>query len=244
MVSLLLRNITELEHDKSYIDLLTLHLILMIHRLESSPMRIMRTHSKKTQSEVTPEEALVYLQEGNHRFVSNLRANRNLLQQVNETSDGQFPFAIILSCIDSRTSAELIFDQGLGDIFSVRVAGNVVNEDVLGSMEYACKVAGSKLVVVLGHSKCGAVTSACQHAEIGNITALLRKIQPAVLEVEAEVGSIVTEENIQRVADLNVDIAINEIRSKSDILTEMEQEGSIKIVGAMYDIDTGLVSFL
>jgi carbonic anhydrase len=215
----------------------------MIHRLESSPMRIMRTHSKKTQSEVTPEEALVYLQEGNHRFVSNLRANRNLLQQVNETSDGQFPFAIILSCIDSRTSAELIFDQGLGDIFSVRVAGNVVNEDVLGSMEYACKVAGSKLVVVLGHSKCGAVTSACQHAEIGNITALLRKIQPAVLEVEAEVGSIVTEENIQRVADVNVDIAINEIREKSDILKEMEQEGSIKIVGAMYDVDTGLVSF-
>jgi len=203
----------------------------------------MRTHNQKSQSEITPSDALVYLEEGNARFVNNLRVNRNLLNQVNETSDGQFPFAVILSCIDSRTSAELIFDQGLGDVFSVRVAGNIVNEDVLGSMEYACKVAGSKLVVVLGHSKCGAVTSACQHAEMGHITGLLRKIQPAVQQVEAEVGIIDTEEKLQRVANINVDIALAEIRAKSEILFEMETEGSIKIVGGMYDIETGLVTF-
>jgi carbonic anhydrase len=203
----------------------------------------MRTHSKKSQSEVTPDDALLFLQEGNDRFVSNLRANRNLLQQVNETSDGQFPFAVILSCIDSRTSAELIFDQGLGDIFSVRVAGNIVNEDVLGSMEYACKVAGSKLVVVLGHSKCGAVTSACQHVELGNITALLSKIQPAVRQVEAEVGTIDTEENVQKVADVNVDVAMSVIRKQSEILATLEKEGEIKIVGGMYDVETGVVTF-
>lgn len=203
----------------------------------------MRTHSKKSQSEVTPDDALLFLQNGNDRFVNNLRANRNLLQQVNETSAGQFPFAVILSCIDSRTSAELIFDQGLGDIFSVRVAGNVVNEDVLGSMEYACKVAGSKLVVVLGHSKCGAVTSACQHVEVGNITALLSKIQPAVKEIEAEVGIIKTEKDIQRVADINVDLAITEIRKQSEILAALEKEGKIKIVGGMYDVETGVVAF-
>jgi carbonic anhydrase len=203
----------------------------------------MRTHSKKSQSEITPDDALLFLQEGNDRFVNNLRANRNLLQQVNETSTGQFPFAVILSCIDSRTSAELIFDQGLGDIFSVRVAGNVVNEDVLGSMEYACKVAGSKLVVVLGHSKCGAVTSACQHVEVGNITALLSKIQPAVRQIEAEVGTVNTEENIQRVADANVDVAISVIRKQSEILATLEKEGEIKIVGGMYDVETGVVAF-
>lgn len=203
----------------------------------------MRTHSKKSQSEVTPDDALLFLQEGNDRFVKNLRANRNLLQQVNETSAGQFPFAVILSCIDSRTSAELIFDQGLGDVFSVRVAGSVVNEDVLGSMEYACKVAGSKLVIVLGHSKCGAVTSACQHVELGNITALLSKIQPAVRQIEAEVGTITTEENVQKVADANVDLAISVIRKQSEILATLEKEGKIKIVGGMYDVETGVVAF-
>src|SRR3954465_6037475 len=117
----------------------------------------MRTHSKETQSHLTPDHAIEILKEGNERFIKNLKANRNLLQQVNETSDGQFPFAAILSCIDSRTSAELIFDQGLGDIFSIRVAGNILNEDILGSMEFATKLAGVKIIVVLGHTKCGAI---------------------------------------------------------------------------------------
>ena len=140
----------------------------------------MKTLTKEMQEAITPEMALDLLKEGNKRFISNLKANRNLLQQANETSDGQHPFAVILSCIDSRTSAEIIFDQGLGDIFSVRIAGNIINEDILGSMEFACKIAGSKIVAVLGHTGCGAVKGACDHVEMGNLTALLSKIRPAV----------------------------------------------------------------
>lgn len=140
----------------------------------------MRTHSKETQSSLTPQAALQILKEGNQRFINNLKANRNLLQQVNETSTGQFPFATILSCIDSRTSAELVFDQGLGDIFSIRIAGNILNEDILGSMEFATKVVGTKVLVVLGHTKCGAIVGACNHVEMGNLTTLLNKIQPAI----------------------------------------------------------------
>src|SRR5450432_2669582 len=140
----------------------------------------MRTYIKETQEGLTPQLALDILKEGNKRFVNNIKTNRNLLQQINETSAGQFPFAAILSCIDSRTSAELIFDQGLGDILSIRIAGNILNEDILGSMELACKIAGSKLIVVLGHSKCGAITGACDNIVLGNITALLHKIKPAI----------------------------------------------------------------
>ncbi|NDJ14278.1 MAG: carbonic anhydrase [Acidobacteriia bacterium] len=142
----------------------------------------MKTLNKEMQAAITPSMAIQILKDGNKRFMNNLKANRNLLEQVNETSDGQHPFAVILSCIDSRTSAELIFDQGLGDVFSIRIAGNIVNEDILGSMEFACKVAGAKVIVVLGHSKCGAVKGACDHVEMGNLTALLSKIQPAVFD--------------------------------------------------------------
>ena len=142
----------------------------------------MKTHTKDTQENTTPRMALEILKEGNNRFLKNYKENRNLLQQVNDTRDGQWPFATILSCIDSRTSAELIFDQGLGDIFSVRIAGNIVNTDILGSMEFACKVAGSRLIVVLGHTKCGAVKGACDHVEMGNLTELLSKLQPAVYQ--------------------------------------------------------------
>ena len=146
----------------------------------------MRTLTKDLQASLTPERALDILVEGNKRFVSNLRFNRNLLQQVNETSEAQYPFAIVLSCIDSRTSSELVFDQGLGDIFSVRIAGNVLNEDILGSMEFACQVAGSKLVVVLGHTKCGAIKGACNHVKLGHLTGLLSKISPALYEMEKQ----------------------------------------------------------
>jgi len=142
----------------------------------------MKAHNRESQSQMTPRKAMEFLQEGNKRFVNNLKAHRDLLEQANATVDGQWPFATILSCIDSRTSAELIFDQGLGDIFSVRIAGNIVNTDILGSMEFACKVAGSKLIVVLGHSKCGAVKGACDHVEMGNLTELLSKLQPAVYQ--------------------------------------------------------------
>jgi carbonic anhydrase len=175
----------------------------------------MRTHNKESQATITASEALQILEEGNKRFVNNLKYNRNLLQQVNETRDGQWPFAVILSCIDSRTSAELIFDQGLGDIFSVRIAGNIVNEDILGSMEFACKVAGSKFIVVLGHTKCGAVKGACDHVEMGNLTALLSKLQPAVKDetMTKQNRNSNNPEFVENVAAINVHRAINDIRT-------------------------------
>lgn len=204
----------------------------------------MRTLTKELQADLTPATALQILRDGNNRFMNNLKANRNLLQQANDTSDGQFPLAVILSCIDSRTSAELIFDQGLGDIFSVRIAGNFVNDDILGSMEFACKVAGCKLVVVLGHSQCGAVKGACDDVQLGNLTAMLAKIRPAVERVEF-IGdrSSANSDFVQRVADSNIDVAIEQIRSKSPILKEMEDENEIDIVGGMYDLNTGEVIF-
>jgi carbonic anhydrase len=203
----------------------------------------MRTQTKEIQEHLTPTLAHNILVEGNKRFVQNVKAQRNLQSQVLATSTGQFPFAVVLSCIDSRVPAELVFDQGIGDMFSVRVAGNIVNEDVLGSMEYACKVAGSKIVVVMGHTKCGAVTSACNNVEVGNITSLLSKIKPSVEIVKNEGNWSVSNENVQRVADINVVKAIDRIRAESDILKEMEEQGEIEIVGAMYSVDTGEVSF-
>src|SRR5687767_14028047 len=148
----------------------------------------MRTLTPEMQAAITPAKALELLKEGNNRFINNLKINRNLLQQANETSENQYPFAVVLSCIDCRTSAELIFDQGLGDIFSIRIAGNVINEDILGSMEFACKVAGSKFILVLGHKKCGAIKGACDHVELGNLSTLLHKIEPA-MEEETETKS-------------------------------------------------------
>nr|WP_316931248.1 carbonic anhydrase family protein [Lunatimonas lonarensis] len=205
----------------------------------------MKAHDKKSQDSLTPQDALDYLKEGNNRFINNLRANRNLLQMVNDTSEGQWPFAIILSCIDSRTATELIFDQGLGDVFSVRVAGNVVNEDVLGSMEYAVKYAGSKLIVVLGHTKCGAVTSACNRVKDGNITALMHKIKPAIDKENTvkEERNGKNAEFVEKVANLNVFHAIEEIRERSDIISALEKEGRILIVGGIYDVETGIVDF-
>ena len=205
----------------------------------------MRTHNKESQISMTPEMAINILKEGNERFVSNLKFNRNLLQQVNETSDGQWPFAVVLSCIDSRTSAELVFDQGLGDIFSVRIAGNIVNEDILGSMEFACKVAGSKFIVVLGHTKCGAVKGACDHVELGNLTTLLAKLQPAV---SCETQTTLNRDSsnavfVENVAKINVEEAVGEIQAKSPILKEMIDKGEIGICGAMYNVETGLVEF-
>lgn len=205
----------------------------------------MRTHNQNSQSTITPTAALQYLKEGNQRFVNNLKFNRNLLQQVNETRNGQWPFAVILSCIDSRTSAELIFDQGLGDVFSVRIAGNITNEDILGSMEFACKVAGSKLIMVLGHSKCGAVKGACDNVQMGNLTTLLSKLQPSI---NNETG---TTENrtsangvfVENVAAINVKQTVSLIRQKSTILNDMIAKGEIGICGAMYDVETGNVEF-
>jgi len=205
----------------------------------------MKTLTKEMQSAITPSVALEILKDGNKRFVSNLKINRNLLQQANETSDGQHPFAVILSCIDSRTSAELIFDQGLGDVFSVRIAGNIVNEDILGSMEFGCKVAGAKIIVVLGHTKCGAVKGACDNVALGNLTGLIAKIKPAVDQES------VTSENrnssngvfVENVAELNVSLSVKNILLKSPIIADMVKNGDIGIVGGIHDIATGEVNF-
>ena len=198
---------------------------------------------KETQSKLTPEEALNILKEGNKRFLNHKKNTHDLEDEIEYTKDGQYPLAAILSCIDSRTSSELIFDLGMGDAFSVRLAGNVVNEDVLGSIEYSCKVAGAKIVLILGHTKCGAVTAACQNIELGNITALLSKIKPAVQTVSSSVEDVTTPENVQKVADENVRVGMNLLREKSPILAEMEKKGEIKIIGGMYDISTGEVAF-
>ncbi len=204
----------------------------------------MKTHTEISQSALSPKQALTILEEGNERFVQNLRANRNLLQQVNETREGQFPFAIVLSCIDSRVPAEMIFDQGLGDIFSVRIAGNFVNEDILGSMEFACKVAGSKLIVVLGHSSCGAVKGACNNVELGNLTGLLKKLKPAVDAVETSGERNASNADfVQKVADKNVELTMALIKEKSPVLKEMLEDGSLGLAGGMYDVSSGEVEF-
>ncbi len=201
----------------------------------------METLTKEIQASIRPKDAVTRLKEGNQRFLKNKKTERDLLTQVEKTGSGQFPFAALLSCIDSRVPAELVFDQGIGDIFNVRVAGNIVNEDILGSLEYSCKVAGSKLVLVLGHTRCGAVTSACKHVELGNITPLLDKIQPAVGSV---VKGDLTPELIEEVAVKNVENSIEQIRKDSPILKEMEDNGEIVIAGAIYDVVTGAVEFL
>jgi len=206
----------------------------------------MHTHSNDFKKNATPEIALQILKEGNERFVRNLKANRDLLEQVNATAEGQSPFATILSCMDSRTSAELIFDQGLGDIFSIRIAGNVLNEDILGSMEYATKVIGTKLILVLGHTKCGAVMGACDQIQLGNLTQLLEKIKPAILnETDTLSNRNATNlEFVKNVTALNVVNTMDRIRNESPIIARLEKEGSIKIMGGIYDVETGKVNFL
>lgn len=205
----------------------------------------MKTLTKEMQASITPAMALDLLKQGNQRFVDNLKINRNLLQQANETSDGQHPFAVILSCIDSRTSAELIFDQGLGDVFSIRIAGNVINEDILGSMEFGCKVAGSKIIVVLGHTRCGAVKGACDHVEMGNLTALLSKIRPAVEDEDTihENRSSANPDFVEKVSAINVRRTVKAITERSPIIRDMVEAGEIEIVGGIHDITTGLVQF-
>ncbi|MEG0917549.1 MAG: carbonic anhydrase family protein [Myroides sp.] len=211
----------------------------------------MKAHTLETQTTITPEKALEILKEGNQRFVNNLKANRDLLAQVNDTRAGQWPFAVILSCIDSRTSAELIFDQGLGDVFSVRIAGNFVNQDILGSMEFGCNVAGSKLVVVLGHTKCGALKGGLDAAAIeplgmDNLNHLVGHFDPIIKNIikEGEERSSANTDLLERLNHHNVLNALENIRKESSTLRKMEEEGKIKIVGANYDVETGVVDFL
>jgi carbonic anhydrase len=198
----------------------------------------MNIMTQEVQQQMTPEEALKRLLDGNQRFLDNDRKRPDHAAQVQGTASDQYPFAAILGCIDSRTPAELIFDLGIGDIFNVRIAGNVVNEDILGSLEYACRVIGSKLILVKGHTSCGAVTAACNQVKMGNITALLSKIDPAV---KAFGNSPLV---IDQVASENVRLNVQRIRAESEILSQMESRGEIQIRGAMYDVATGKVSLL
>ncbi len=201
----------------------------------------MRTHTEITQKTLTPETALHLLKDGNKRFVSNQKVDRNLLEQVNQTAKGQFPFAVILSCIDSRVSAELVFDQGLGDVFSIRIAGNILNNDILGSMEFSCKLAGSKLIVVLGHSECGAVKGACDNAKLEHLTGLLEHIRPAVQEIEKK--RLPRQEFVQETAELHMNNVVKEVFSRSRILREMILRGDVGLVGAMYSVHSGETRF-
>ena len=211
----------------------------------------MKAHTLETQSTTTPEKALNFLKEGNQRFVQNLKINRNLLEQVNDTRAGQWPFAVILSCIDSRTSAELIFDQGLGDIFSVRIAGNFVNKDILGSMEFGCNVAGSKLVVVLGHTKCGALKGGLDAQNIEgmgmeNLNHLVGHFQGCIdgLIKEGEERSSSNSDLLERLNVCNIQKTMQDIRHQSTTLNQLEKDGKIKIVGANYCVDSGVVTWL
>ncbi len=207
----------------------------------------MKAHTKETQASITPDSAIQLLKEGNIRFQEKSKADRDLMEQVKATSQGQYPFATILSCIDSRVSSELIFDQGIGDIFSARIAGNFVNDDILGSMEFACKLAGTKLILVLGHTACGAVKGACDDAKLGKLTGMLSKIKPAVNAVSSpQDASLRNSSNIDfvnEVAKKNVELTMDKIVEGSQVLAEMQSKGEIKIVGGMYNIHSGAVRF-
>ncbi len=211
----------------------------------------MKAHTLETQKQITPKGAVELLKEGNARFVADIKADRVLTEQVVDTKEGQWPFATILSCIDSRASAELIFDQGIGDIFSVRVAGNFSNQDILGSMEFATKVAGSKVVVVLGHTKCGALkgaldAEAIDQTSMQNLKHLVHQFDNSLLQVmqDGEERSSKNTDLLNRLMHQNVKDTIETIRKESTTLRELEEQGEIDIVGAIYDVETGKVTFL
>ena len=224
------------------IQLIILKKIKMVTSIDNSV-----TQTPETQSALTNQDALELLKMGNQRFLNNEPINRDLHAQVNQTATGQYPFAAVVSCIDSRIPTEVVFDQGIGDIFNARVAGNFVNEDILGSLEFACKLAGSKVIVIMGHTSCGAVKGACDHAKLGNLTQMLEKIQPAVNSIATPEGEDRSSKNldfVNKVAIKNVELTIAKLKVDSPVLNEMFTKGEIDIVGAMYDVKTGKVSFL
>jgi len=208
----------------------------------------MHTLTAEAQSKITPETAIQLLKKGNLRFLEGIRQKREFATQIAETASGQYPFACILGCIDSRVPIRLIFDQGIGDVFGATVAGNIVNEDILGSLEFGCKIAGAKLVVVLGHTSCGAVKGACDKAELGNLTSLLAKINPAIQNVKEPTDPTQrTSQNssfVDAVALENIKLTVQNIKTYSNVLRDMEERGAIKIIGAIYNVENGEVSFL
>ena len=229
----------------------TQYLLLILAALGTSACSTLSPNSgtmtKQTQSATTPADALQKLKDGNARFAAGRSKHRNHLQQVKQTAAGQYPYASVVSCLDSRTSTELIFDQGIGDVFNARVAGNIANSDIIGSLEFASKVAGAKLIAVVGHTKCGAVKGACDHVQLGNLTGLLNKIEPAVAATPSTGGADRSSKNaafVDQAAEQNVRRVMGTIRKQSPILRQMENAGQIKIVGGMHDIETGKVTFL
>jgi carbonic anhydrase len=201
--------------------------------------------SKESQAAMTPPQALAELKAGNARFVAGKPLHRDFPAQVKATASGQYPFAVVLSCLDSRQPIEIVLDQGIGDIFSARVAGNVLDDDILGSMEFACKVSGAKLIAVIGHSNCGAIKGAVDDVELGNLTGLLAKIKPAMDAVPADVQPRTSKnsEFVDQVSEANVRLVMKEIRERSPILRDMLDKGQITLVGGMYDLSTGKVQF-
>jgi carbonic anhydrase len=201
--------------------------------------------TKETQAAMTPQQALTQLKEGNARFAAGHPLARNFPSEVKATAPGQYPFAVVLSCLDSRQPIEIVLDQGIGDIFSARVAGNVLNDDILGSMEFACKASGAKLIAVIGHSNCGAIKGAVDNVELGDLTGLLTKIKPAIAEVPSEVQPRDSKNMafVDDVAKANVRLVMQQIRERSPILKEMLDKGEINLVGGMYDLSTGEVTF-
>lgn len=212
---------------------------------EAKPTLVDEVLTAEKQRALTPEQVIENLKKGNERFMKNDLTQRNHSAQVRKTTKGQFPEAVVLSCIDSRVPVEDVFDKGIGDVFVARVAGNFENVDILGSLEYSCKVAGSKVVMVLGHEHCGAVKAAVDDVKLGNITEMLSKIRPTITAIEYEGDrTSKNKEFVQMACESNVKNTIKQIRAKSPILKEMEDKGEIKIVGAVYDLDDGKVSFV
>lgn len=201
--------------------------------------------SKEQRDGMTPDEILAGFKRGNAHFSEGLRKSRNHLKEQQATAKGQHPSAVVLSCIDSRAPAEVIMDLGIGDIFNARVAGNISNDDILGSMEFACKLSGAKVVLVMGHTACGAIKGAIDNAELGNLTGLLAKIKPAVKATTYQ-GDLSSKNGayVDAVARTNVTLTIADIRKNSPVLAELESKGTIKIVGAMYDLETAALNFL
>jgi len=213
---------------------------------EQKMRRTSDTQTKESQMQMTPQTALDILKKGNERFINNVSLNRDLQEQVRETAEAQYPFATILSCQDSRTSNEQVFDLNKGDAFSIRIAGNIVNDDILGGMEFGSKLAGAKLIVVLGHTKCGAVKGACDNAKLGNLTGLLDKIKPAVdsIPMSIQPRTSKNEQFVDLVAEANVREAMKQVRDKSPILKEMIDKNQVALVGGIYSVSTGEVKFL
>lgn len=206
--------------------------------------RLSQAPNKETQDAITPDLAIELLKKGNQRFVNGLKVNRDFHNQITQTSSGQHPFAVVLGCIDSRVPAETVFDLGIGDVFIIRIAGNIVNGDILGSLEFACKVAGAKAIMVLGHTQCGAVKGACDNVQMGNLTGLLSKIKTAVNEVTDEQNRTSKNDSfVQKVAEINVHHVVASIPNQSEILAKMIADGNLKIIGGMYDVASGAVNF-